>query len=720
MTKTTATNGNKRSASLPTTGIDPASAITLHIGSKASIIHIGSLDSFEVTEGGKDAATKLLEYLDTGKVESLQSAVDIYEEIIPKENYGGEYTALRWICKLLMIPKQERTKLLSDPFAASWYDMLSKDYFTNLKTYLQIKYHFVEITREDRDANEKLRFLEDFVCFNNPDRETWDKTTEIIQSLNLQEGDSIIDFGCGPGYVTLRFADLVGEKGHVYGIETNEMHINYLKNFIEKNHVKNVDIFEYQATGWGLKSSAKADFIYMCSLYHILYAAFTDRERDLFIGNVKNYLKDDGLLVIVDNDLVEGEGLPYHGPYISRELIISQLWHYGFELVAQYQFTLQRYVLQFKLSTTPQRKISDPPVLVPAMFADAESRNVIRVTSPSSLVRFRMIGRPTEGYTLLGKKAARLFYAALEKKDKATVKAALEAYEALIPTERIGDEYTVFEWFCKYLLASTEQQTQLLSDKFDAEYFDHLANDDFAFLKKYVRIKYDLGSPDPEAPRTGDEFADTRVHDVTYEYSGDEVGFDKLNEWNEFVVFNNINRESWEKTSEMLNYINIEDGEVVADVGCGFGFFSFKFAEQVGRNGFVYSTEINKNYLEHVEKISSKFGLNITTFQSRFDDVGLPPDSVDTIFMCSMYHYTYLATIEFVKDKFIASLKRALKQGGRLVIVDNDITPPPVVAYHGSGIAKELTISQLKYYGFDLVDSKQFIPQRYVLVFQQG
>jgi SAM-dependent methyltransferase len=498
------------------------------------------------------------------------------------------------------------------------------------------------------------------------------------------------------------------------------MHINYLKNYIKNNHINNVDIFEYQAIGWGLKSSIKADLIYIGSLYHIIYAAFTDGERDLFVGNIKNYLKKDGHLVVVDNDLVEGEGLPYHGPYISRDMIISQLWHYGFELVAQYQFTLQRYVLQFKLSATPQKK-TDAPVSIPAMFTDEKTRNVIRVTSPSSLVRFRMIGASTEGYTLLGKKSARLFYAALEKKDEAAVETALHAYEELIPKERFGDEYTVFEWVCKYLLASKERQTQLLGDKFDAEYFNCLANDDFAWLKRYVRIKYDLDKADPEAPRTGDEFTDTRVHDVTYEYSGDEVSFDQLNEWNEFIAFNNINRESWEKTSEMLNYINIKDGEAVADVGCGFGFFSFKFSQLVGQNGEVYSTEINKNYLKYVEKISSKYGLNnIQTVQARFNDACLPADSVDTIFMCSMYHYAYIATIEFVKDELIASLKKALKKGGRLVIVDNAITPPPVVAYHGSGIAKELTISQLKYYGFDLVDSKQFIPQRYVLVFQQG
>ena len=501
-------------------------------------------------------------------------------------------------------------------------------------------------------------------------------------------------------------------------IETNEQHISYVKDYIKKYHVNNVDIFEYQPDGLGLKSSTKVDAVFMCSLYHILYAVFTDGERDLFIENIKNYLKKDGRFIIVDNDLVESEELPYHGPYISRDVIISQLWHYGFELIAQYQFTPQRYVLEFKFSATPQ-KISDPSVSIPAMFIDEKSTNVIRVTSPSSLISYRMIGTSSQGYTLLGKKAARLFYAALEKKDKTTVETALKAYRELIPKERIGDEYTVFEWVCKYLLASKEQQTQMLGDKFDAEYFHYLATDDFAFLKKYVRIKYDLAKSDPEMPGTDDEFANKRIHDIVYEYSGNEVSFDQLNEWNEFISFNNPNRESWEKTSKMLKYINIKDGEVVADIGCGFGFFSFKFSQLVGKNGKVYSTEVNKDALGYVEKLNNKYGLTIQTVQASLNDVCLPPDSVDTIFMCSMYHAVYIASIEFVKDEFITSLKKALKKGGRLVIVDNAITPPSVVEYFGSGIAKELAISQLKYYGFHLVDSKQFIPQRYVLVFQQ-
>jgi precorrin-6B methylase 2 len=696
--------------------MDAISSVTLNIESKASLIHIGSLDSFDITEGGKNAGKLILDYIETGKLDSIKQASIIYDKIIPDENFGGEYTALRWICTLLIATGQGKGKdLLSEPMVASWYDFLSKDNFANLKEYINLKYHFVEIGKEDATARVTLRFLEDFILFNNPDRERWDKTSENLWVLRIRKGDRIIDFGSGPGYFTFKFADLVGKEGYVYAIETNKQHIRYLHDYIGKHDIRNVEVIEFDGS-IDLKNSPKVDIIYMCSLYHIIYAASTDGERDLLIGSIRNCLKDDGRLVIVDNDLVEDKDLPYHGPYITRELIISQLWHYGFEMMNQYQFSAQRYILEFRMSPMPEE--ADTSIPTPAMIPDPKSPNVIQVTSRSSLVRFRMIGVSSQGYTLSGKKAARLFYTALEKKDRKTAETALSAYKQLIPKERFGDEYTAFQWFCQYLLSSKEQQDELIRDKFVHEFFQYMASDDYAFLKKYLRIKYDLEKPDPKESQDDDDVTRKYKNEIVYEYSGNEVSFDQLNDWSEFITFNNPNRESWEKTSLMLNYLNIREGDTVADVGCGTGYFSFKFAEMVGKTGKVYATEINKDPLEYVEKISSKYGLNIETIQTKMNDACLPADSIDTIYMCSMYHAVYIASIEYVKDEFIASLKKGLKKGGRLIIVDNSIAPRSALAYFGSGIAKELTIAQLKYYGFHLVDSQSFIPQRYILVFQ--
>ncbi len=694
---------------------DKISDITIDIGSSSSLIHMGSLDSFDITKGGIEAAGKILEYLENGSEEALKGAIDIYNHIIPNENFGGEYTALLWVCRLFLASEEERREYLAHPMVESWFDLLARDDYENLKEYLKRKYHYIENEKEDPIAKVKLRFLEDFILFNNPDRERWDKTSDNIRTLNLREGDHVIDIGSGPGYFTFKFADIVGETGHVYAVETNVRHLDYLNDFIKKYGIKNVDVVEYATDGSSMKKLGKADLIYMCSLYHVIYSAYTDGERDIFIEGIKNCLKEDGRFVIIDNDLVEGEDLPYHGPYISRSLIISQLWHYGFELAAQYQFSPQRYVLEFKMSKALPAKL-DPSLSLPAALSGGDS-TVMTVTSRSSLVRYRMIGTSSQGYTRLGKKAARLFYSALESKERASIEAALSAYDELIPKERIGDEYTAFQWICRYMLAVPEKQKEMLYNVFDAEYYNSMADDDYAFLKRYLRIKYDLEKPDPD-PEIGEELHD-RVHDVIYEYTGSEVSFDQLNDWNEYVSFNNPNRESWEKTSQMLSFLNIREGEAIADVGCGFGFFTFKFAQMAGRSGKVYSTEINKDALAYVKKINEKFDLNIETVEAKLNDICLPENSVDTIFLCSMYHAVYIASIEFVKDEFIASLKKALKKGGRLVVVDNAITQPPVVPYFGSGIAKELAIAQLKYYGFSLVKSEQFIPQRYILIFRK-
>jgi hypothetical protein len=56
------------------------------------------------------------------------------------------------------------------------------------------------------------------------------------------------------------------------------------------------------------------------------------------------------MLVVADNDVVPENVIPYHGPRIAKELIVAQLLHYGFELVATHQFIPQRYVLKFKLA----------------------------------------------------------------------------------------------------------------------------------------------------------------------------------------------------------------------------------------------------------------------------------------------------------------------------------------------------------------------------------
>lgn len=675
--------------------------IKIEIDSRHSLIHLGSLDSFDITEGGKAAGRKILEYLDTGNQDLLMEAKHIYVELIPNENFGGEYTALEWLCNYWLAPEDAQEEFLSVPMVESFYELLAKDDFYNLKWYLNRKYHFIEIDRKDLESKDYLRFLEDFILFNNPDRIRWEKTEENIPKLPIRPGMSIADVGSGPGYFSFKFSDIVGEDGKVYAIETNPRHLEFLRGYVDKYGVRNVEVVTSSFEGIGLDPDIRVDAVYMCSLYHNVYAAFTDDERDLFVGSIRRALKPGGTFILVDNDMVEDDELPYHGPHVSRELLISQLHYYGFQLEEQFRFTVQRYVLIFKkLEEIPQGNLDHH-----AEFEDS-SLSRINVTSSASLVRYRIIGTSTSGYTLKGKRIALKLYEGLTHQDNALITEAAREYEALMTTERIGDDYTALLWFCQILAG--ERSRDVLQDPLFADYYNFFGDNDFDILKKYLRNKYDFQTPLPEKD-------DNLIH----EREGGDVERGILNEWSEYLTFNNPNRHLWEKTDDMLDYLNLKKGEAVADIGCGSGYFSYRFCHRVGEEGRVYATETNEDALAYLKKLIEKNNLNITPLVGRLNDACLPENSVDTIFMCSMYHAVYIANLEFVKDEFIESLKKALRPGGRLVIVDNDITARHAPAYFGPGIAKELIIAQLKYYGFELAESRQFVPQRYILTFRR-
>ena len=679
-------------------------ALRIVIEDQQSLVHLGSLDSFDITVGGKKAAGYILDYLEKHRKSDLEKAVQIYEELIPMENFGGEYTALEWICRLWLAPADAREKMLAVPVIKSFWKEISGNDYDNLRTYLQYKYHYVEY---DKDADNtamkaRMRYLEDFILFNNPDRERWEDTRHNLEKVGLEKGMRIADVGSGPGYYTFKFADIVGETGRVYASETNPRHLEYLHSYVEDNQITNVEVIESSFNGIGLPEDVRVDVVYMCSLYHNVYAAFTDAEREEFIESIRRALgKNGNRLVIVDNDLVTKENLPYHGPYINKQLIVGQLWYYGFELENSFQFTPQRYVLVFRMTDVPDH------TAVPAAEDDL---NVVMVNSPTSMVRYRIIGTSTSGYTCRGKLVGRVMHEGLMENDEGKLQRAYEGFEDLWPKERIGDDYTAFMWLIRYRLADEAERARMTEDPLTKMWADFWCGDDFANLKTYLYYKFDLPLPDdPNASI-----------DVNYEYSGDEFSIARLNKWNEYLIFNNPNRVVWEHTDDMLRFCNIKPGERIADIGCGGGYFSWQFAKLVGDEGTVYATEINEGAMSYLKEFVEANNItNIHPLIVKMNETGLDEGSVDTIYMCSAYHAVYITNIEFVKDAFIASIHNALRKGGRLIIVDNAVTEAGVPPYYGPGIRPELIIAQLTHYGFHLVDRWQGSPQRFALIFEE-
>lgn len=129
-------------------------------------------------------------------------------------------------------------------------------------------------------------------------------------------------------------------------------------------------------------------------------------------------------------------------------------------------------------------------------------------------------------------------------------------------------------------------------------------------------------------------------------------------------------REVYIARERVLDACEIHPGMTVADVGAGTGFYSRLFASSVGKQGWVYAVDISPRFLEHINTKSQQDNVsNVTSVLCSDRSVCLPPESVDVVFICDTYHH-----FEF-PQKTLASIHRALKPGGRLIMIDFERIP---------------------------------------------
>lgn len=124
-------------------------------------------------------------------------------------------------------------------------------------------------------------------------------------------------------------------------------------------------------------------------------------------------------------------------------------------------------------------------------------------------------------------------------------------------------------------------------------------------------------------------------------------------------------REVFARRKEIVAACQIQRGQTVADIGAGTGLFTRMFADVVGPDGRVVAVDISQNFLDHIQKTSREAGQqNVDTLLCKADSSELPAESIDVAFICDTYHH-----FEF-PQKTLASLHRALKPSGRVILVD--------------------------------------------------
>ena len=169
----------------------------------------------------------------------------------------------------------------------------------------------------------------------------------------------------------------------------------------------------------------------------------------------------------------------------------------------------------------------------------------------------------------------------------------------------------------------------------------------------------------------------------------------------------NPKRDEWQLPHLVVMALKLKPDEVVADIGAGTGYFARRFAKHAGK---VYAVDIDEKLLATARKNSPA---NVQTVLAAPDDPKLPPGSVDTIFFCNVLHH-----IEG-RPAYYAKLDKALKTGGRIVMVDFYKKPLPVGPPERMKLTEEEVIAELDAAGFRKTRQHDILPYQYFLEFER-
>ncbi len=169
-----------------------------------------------------------------------------------------------------------------------------------------------------------------------------------------------------------------------------------------------------------------------------------------------------------------------------------------------------------------------------------------------------------------------------------------------------------------------------------------------------------------------------------------------------------------EKPEELLDLLGINEGDVVADIGAGVGFFSLRAAERVGRTGKVLAVDVQPEMIDGLKMMMKKFGHdNIVPILGNVDDPKLPADSVDHVLIVIAYH-------EFSHPaEMMRHVRKAMKRDGQMLIVeykaeDLDSRVQPLHKMSEAEIMKEIPAL-----GFRRDRVIDIIPRLHVFVFKK-
>ncbi|MDX2243852.1 MAG: class I SAM-dependent methyltransferase [Leptolyngbyaceae cyanobacterium bins.302] len=170
-------------------------------------------------------------------------------------------------------------------------------------------------------------------------------------------------------------------------------------------------------------------------------------------------------------------------------------------------------------------------------------------------------------------------------------------------------------------------------------------------------------------------------------------------------------REQEEKPQRLMDDLGLKPTDVVADIGAGTGYFSFRMAPLVSQ-GKVLAVDVQPEMIEILQGLKQEKQIsNVEPVLGTVDNPNLPTESVDLAMMVDAYH-----EFEYPREMMTA-IARSLKPNGRVVLVEYRAEDPLVFIKPLHKMSQRQVRKEMAAIGLKWLETKSNLPQQHVMFF---